>query len=155
MLADPERPVLVVLREVRRPRAPLADDVEVLARPEIVDLDPGFERDRVAVGKVEQAIGPIVLHGQVRSAAIEPDRGVARPEVGKLRRAWAGHVAVHPAVRAERRRLLGAEFPSGHGRPVGPTHRAGERQEHQADGHALSVHVHVVPSPDCLSFGAV
>src|SRR5690606_41369895 len=52
---DPQRPVLIVSRKLRRSGAALADDISRLPVAQRRRVDPRFESDLVAVGEVEVA----------------------------------------------------------------------------------------------------
>src|SRR5206468_2842590 len=63
---QPQRPILIFGSEALIARSPLADDVNLLAAGDLGRVDPRFERDCVAVGEIERAIGSRVVVAERR-----------------------------------------------------------------------------------------
>ena len=129
LLTHAQRPVLIVRREARCAGAALADDINILARPQVIELHPRFERDGIAVRKIKAAAGAGVVEGEPRAVAIELHGRVVRIEVRGLRRARAGHVTMHAAMGRETGRFLRAKIPACDDRRR--SERAGQQKRHE------------------------
>ena len=86
--AQAQRPVLVVRRRARQPRAALADDVHIFPVHELPALHPRFDGNGVAIFKIEHALRARILHAQERVARVarEIRRRVFLREIRERRR---------------------------------------------------------------------
>ena len=82
--AQAQRIVLVVAGEALVARAPLADDVNLLAVLDAVGGHPSLERDGIALRELQRALRARVFHADELALAAEPRRRAVRLELRKL-----------------------------------------------------------------------
>ena len=107
-------PVLIIARKFSALRAAFADHVKIsILGDRLVHVDPGLDRDRVALSEIEIAAGARVGQDEPRTFAVEFYGRIARVEIGKLRWAWSGLVSVNATMRRQFCGFFGTKSPVG------------------------------------------
>ena len=109
---DTHRPVLIVARELWIPGASLTYDVQQSPLLRSVKTDPGFERNRVAVGEVEVAVRSWIGQNQARSFSIQEDGRIVVREIGILGTPGTGLISLHAPLRRKPGTVFRAEIPT-------------------------------------------
>ena len=106
----PQRPVLIIAGELRRAGSAFANDVADLTFTKDRRIDPCFDRDGIAVRKIEVAVRPCIGNKQV-GAGINSHGRVIRSHVGKLRRPRPSLITLHVTFGSKRSRFLSTKIP--------------------------------------------
>jgi len=133
---EPQRPVLVVRRRGPGVGAALADEVDVVSRPHPVGLYPRLERDRVAIGEIEDALLAGIREHHAAPVAAEPPRPIGPGKGRKVGTPRPGQAGLHAADELEAVGNLGIEEPLRGGNGAGRRRVADAREQgesHRSD----------------------
>ena len=111
-LAHTQSPVLIVGRKTAGPRPSLSDHIHVFAGPQRIDLHPRFERHCIAVCKVKRTLHPGIVERKVRTLAVQFDGRIVGRKIRILRRSRPRRVALHAAMRFQRRGFFLFKIPT-------------------------------------------